>query len=373
MLDLNERQKFYSFLAAFFGGIVVVAWLAPGAFKSLSLAFALAYLFDPAVDWLQQRKIPRAISILIILLLVAGILTLVLSWLIPYLWREAVRFIQEAPELAEKALIKISGWGLLPEEMTRSLPELLKEIKERLLAGGWSTIKPVITGLLDATSGIVGSVLAIVSLVIIPVFFFFILKDIDNIRNSFFRFVPDPIEKWVRDYLQMVDGVLSGFIRGQIIVALCLAVLYSIGLGLTGIRFGVLIGVVAGLLFIIPFVGTVIGIAASAMILLVDSSGLGQVLGVAATFVISQSIESYILTPRIVGNRVGLNQLETLMVILIGGEMGGFAGLIIAIPAGGILKRTVQFLLPDKEGDGEGEVDEQLYTAAAQDTEEEDI
>jgi predicted PurR-regulated permease PerM len=253
--------------------------------------------------------------------------------------------------------------------MTQSIPELLKEIKGHLLAGGWSTIKPLVTGLLEATSGLVGSLLAIVSLVIIPVFFFFILKDIDNIRDAFYRFVPDPIEDWVRDYLQMVDGVLSGFIRGQIIVALSLAVLYSIGLGITGIRFGVLIGVVAGLMFIIPYVGTVIGVLASAMVLLVDFSGWGQVLGVLATFSIAQAIEGYVLTPRIVGNRVGLNQLETLIVILVGGEMGGLAGLIIAIPAGGILKRTIQFLLPDKPGEPEGEGDERLHMAGADDAE----
>ncbi len=371
MISLDEKQKFYSSLAAFFGGIIVIAWLAPGAFKSLALAFALAYLLDPAVDWLGHRKVPRVFSILVILVLAGGILALALSFLIPYLWSEAVQFIHEAPELAEKALVKISGWSLLPEEMTRSLPELLNEVKGRLLAGGWSTIKPLITGLLEATSGIVGSLLAIVSLVIIPVFFFFILKDIDEIRDSFYRFVPDPIEDWVRDYLKMVDGVLSGFIRGQIMVALSLAVLYSVGLGITGIRFGVLIGVVAGLLFIIPYVGTVIGILASAMVLLVDFSGWGQVMGVVATFGIAQAIEGYVLTPRIVGNRVGLNQLETLVVILVGGEMGGLAGLIIAIPAGGLLKKTFQFLMPDKPNaiENEGEKDERLYTAAAQDTE----
>jgi predicted PurR-regulated permease PerM len=368
MVDLNEKQKFYSFMAAFFGGIVVIAWMAPGAFKSLTLAFALAYLLDPAVDWLEKRNVPRVASILAILFLIAGFLALALSWLIPYLWKEAVQFIHEAPEIAEKALMKIAGWGLLPEEMTRSVPELLKEIKGQLLAGGWSTIKPLITGLFEATSGFAGGILAVVGLVIIPVFFFFILKDIDNIRNGFYSFVPDPIEDWVRDYLGMVDDVLSGFIRGQIMVALSLAVLYSIGLGISGIRFGVLIGVVAGLMFIIPYVGTVVGILASAMVLLVDFSGWGQVAGVAATFGIAQAIEGYVLTPRIVGNRVGLNQLETLVVILVGGEMGGLAGLIIAIPTGGILKRTIQFLLPDKpeEPGNEGEVEESdLYMAEA--------
>ena len=386
MINLNEKQKFSFFLGAFFGGIVLVAWMAPRAFTSLVLAFALAYLLDPAVDWMEKKNVPRVASILAILLLIAGVLALTLSFLIPYLWDEAVTFIHEAPELAEKALMKISQWGFLPVEMTRGVPELIEQVKFQLLAGGWSTIRPIVTGLLEATSGIVGSLLAIVSFVIIPVFFFFILRDIDRLHEGFYRFVPDSIEDWVRDYLGMIDDVLSGFIRGQIIVALSLAVLYSVGLGITGIRFGVLIGVVAGLLFIIPYVGTVIGILASVMVLLVDFSGWGQVLGVAATFAIAQAIEGYILTPRIVGNQVGLNQLETLVAILVGGEMAGLPGLIIAIPTGGILKKTGQFLLPDKEenginegemeesdlfmaeGEGEGEVDERLYIANGTET-----
>jgi predicted PurR-regulated permease PerM len=92
-------------------------------------------------------------------------------------------------------------------------------------------------------------------------------------------------------------------------------------------------------------------------------------MGVVATFGIAQAIEGYFLTPRIVGNRVGLNQLETLVVILVGGEMGGLAGLIIAIPAGGILKRTIQFLLPDKPEDPEGEREDLIYMAGTDDTE----
>ncbi|UCG38026.1 MAG: AI-2E family transporter, partial [bacterium] len=359
---MDEKRKFYTFIAAGFTAIVAVILLAPGAFKSLALAFALAYLLDPMVDWLEHRKVPRVLSILVILLLAAGTLALVLSFLVPYLWREAVQFVREAPELAEKALGKVAAWRLFPEEMTRSVPELLKEVKGRFLAGGWSTFRPLVTGLFRATSGVMGTILALVNVVIIPVFFFFFLKDLEAIKEAFYGFVPLSFRDRVRDYLVMVDGVLSGFIRGQILVALSLAVLYSLGLGLSGIRFGVLIGVVAGVLFIVPYVGTIVGILASAMVLMVDFSGWGQVLAVAATFAVAQAIEGYVLTPRIVGNRVGLNQLETLAVILVGGEMGGLGGLIIAIPTGGIIKKTISFLRPG-EAPVQGEVDERVYMA----------
>ena len=172
--------------------------------------------------------------------------------------------------------------------------------------------------------------------------------------QSFNDLLPPSRREPVGRYMAMVDGVLSGVIRGQIIVSLSLAVLYSLGLTLTGIRFGFLIGVVAGLLFIIPYVGTMIGIAASAVVLIVEFSGWGQVFGVAATFAVAQAIEGYLLTPRIVGNRVGLNQLETLAAILIGGEAGGFTGMVLAIPAGGILKKSFGlFLKSSRKSDGQ--------------------
>jgi predicted PurR-regulated permease PerM len=362
MVVLSERQKFNVYLAGGAATIIAVAVFASSAFKALVLAFALAYLLDPLVDYFEFRKVPRAFSILVILLIIACLLAVLLGMGIPYLWKQGIQFIKEAPALAEQALRKIAQWNLLPEEMTQSVPKLLEDLKNRLLSGGFETLKPLATGIFQATSGAVGILLGIIHLVIIPVFFFFILKDIDQLRESFYSFVPLSIRVQVRDYLGMIDGVLSGFIRGQIIVALCLAFLYALGLGITGIRFGVLIGVVAGLLFIIPYVGTILGILAATLVLIVDFSGWGQVIGVAATFGVAQIIEGYILTPRITGNRVGLNQLETLIVILVGGEMGGLAGLIIAIPAGGILKKTLEFLRPDNQ-EAEGERDDGLYMA----------
>ncbi len=365
MVDLTEKQKFKLFLTGSALSVVVAGFLAPGAFQALAFAFGLAYLLDPVVDFFEMRGVPRPVSVIVILLLIVGIFAIVLSLGIPYLWKQAVQFIREAPALAEQALGKIAKWNLLPEEMTRSVPGLLEDLKRRILAGGFDNIKPLAAGLFQATTGVVGILLGILHFVIIPVFFFFILKDIDRIHDGFNRFVPVSLRDQVNAYLVMVDGVLGGFIRGQILVALSLAVLYSIGLGLSGIRFGVLIGVVSGLLFIIPYVGTILGLLASTLVLIVDFSGWGQVIGVAATFGIAQAIEGYVLTPRVVGNRVGLKPLETLIAILVGGEIGGLPGLVIAIPTGGILKKTIAFLLPIESVE-DGERDDRVYVAEKQ-------
>ncbi len=365
MIALDERKKFFTFLAASLGAIIVIIWLAPGAFKALALSFGLAYLLDPLVDKLEEKNIPRSLSVLGILVLFILIVILAVSLVIPYLWQQGVGLVNEAPELAEKALEKLAGWGMVSETARLGVPQLLEELKGNLLAGGMDYVKPLASGLFKATSGLLGFVLAFVNLVIVPVFFFYMLRDIDLIRENIYHFVPDSVENSVRGYLGMADGVLGGFIRGQILVALCLAVLYSAGLLITGLRFGVVIGVTAGILSVIPYVGFLIGLLASAVVVLVDFSGWGLVFGVTATFGVSQLIEGYILTPRFVGNRVGLNPLETLIAVLVGGEMGGFAGLLIAIPAGGILKKTVILLKPVAP-EPEGEIDETVYMAEGQ-------
>jgi len=344
------NRKLYIFLAVLMAVVVLLAALAPGAFRTLVLAFALAYLMNPLVGFLEGKGVPRALSILSILIVVIGLIVLGLFLVIPFLLDQGITFARELPDLVQDAFEKIRQWAIwqsLGYEIPSTIEQTLEQLTSNLKDKGLSILTPALTAVFNVTSGVLGLILGMVSLVVIPVFFFFILKDLDAIEDGFFSFVPPPGREKVKNYLEMVDQVLGGFIRGQILVASALAVLYAVGLGITGIRFGVLIGVISGILFIIPYVGTIIGIVASGIVLIVDFSGWGQVLGVAATFVIAQSIESYILTPRITGDRVGLNQLETLISILIGGEIGGMTGLLVAIPAGGIIKKTFVMMKPD--------------------------
>lgn len=346
----TENRKLYLFLAGLLAVVVALAALAPGAFRTLVLAFALAYLMNPLVGFMERKGVPRALSILSIFLLIISLIVLGLVLVIPFLLEQGIAFARELPDLVQGAFEKIRQWAIwqsLGYEIPTTFQQTLEQLTSNMKDKGLGILTPALTAVFNVTSGIMVLILGIVSMVVIPVFFFFILKDLDGIENGFYSFVPPSGREKVKNYLEMVDQVLGGFIRGQILVASALAVLYAVGLGLTGIRFGVLIGVLAGIMFIIPYVGTILGIAACGIILIVDFSGWGQVLGVVAAFVIAQSIESYILTPRITGDRVGLNQLETLISILIGGEIGGLTGLLVAIPAGGIIKKTFVMLKPD--------------------------
>jgi len=349
----SDRKPFFLLLGVLGASLVVLVALAPGAATTLALSFSLAYLANPAVTWLEGRKVPRTAASLLVICLIAGIILAALLLFIPYFITQGIEFMEDLPGLVDSSLEKISQWRLW-DRMGITVPEDFSEAMSEISRGaggvGLSALKGALNALLGFTSGVMGVLLSLVSLVIVPVFVFFFLKDFDSLKVSFAEMLPESRRKSVGEYFAMVDDVLSGFIRGQIIVALCLAVLYSAGLTLTGIRFGFFIGVVAGLLFIVPYVGTIIGIVASAVVLIVDFSGWGQVFGVAATFAVAQAIEGYLLTPRIVGNRVGLNQLETLVAILIGGEAAGFVGMVLAIPGGGILKKSFLLFLRSSRG-----------------------
>jgi predicted PurR-regulated permease PerM len=356
-MTVDSDRKSFLLLAGVLGAaLIALLAFAPGAAAALALSFGFAYLANPLVSLLERRRLSRPAASLLVVFLIAAVVLVMLLLLLPYLITQGIEFMEDLPDLVDSSLKAVAQWRLwerigvsVPASITQAMSELSGSVGDV----GLSTLKSALGTILNVTSGVMGVLLSLVSLVIVPVFVFFFLKDFNTLKASFFGMLPESRRKPVARYFAMVDDVLSGFIRGQIMVALSLAVLYSIGLSLTGIRF--LIGVVAGLLFIIPYVGTMIGIAASAVVLIVDFSGWGQVFGVAATFAIAQAIEGYVLTPKIVGNRVGLNQLETLVAILVGGEAGGFAGMVMAIPAAGILKKSFGLFLEASREKGEEE------------------
>ena len=147
------------------------------------------------------------------------------------------------------------------------------------------------------------------------------------------RWRPDAAKR-----LDQADGVFSGYLRGQMLVASILAGLYCVGLSLLGIRFGIVIGLLAGFLNIVPYVGLLTGLTLSLTMAAVDFAGWGRLVGVLAVFGACQFAEGAFITPRVVGDKVGLSPLESIIALILGGEFGGLAGLVLAIPVAGTLK-----------------------------------
>jgi predicted PurR-regulated permease PerM len=205
------------------------------------------------------------------------------------------------------------------------LPDLVKKISPDARAA----IQGYLTG---AFSSGLGLVLKIFNLALLPIFTFFLLRDWDRLIASVDDLVPPRYRVTVRRVAREVDLRLGGFVQGQITVALVLAVLYSIGLRIVGIDLAYLVGISAGLLFVVPYLGTVLGIVISVVLSILKFGFDGHLIGVAAAFAIPQAIEGWFLTPRIMGNKVGLHPMVIMVALIVGGNLMGVWGMLVAIP-----------------------------------------
>lgn len=324
------------------GGAALVLWLGWTLYDTLFpvfLGFALAYAFDPLADWLQRRKLGREAAAIGILSAVALLAAAALALAIPPLLSEARQFVLDFPRYASAAHDRLAAFlEPLGVPLPADKDALMERLRTWLQGVSVSALSPVGTYAGRFFSGAAGTLTGLLNLIIVPVVFFYFLRDIDLFRPRLLSLVPPRHRASAERWLDEADRVFSGYIRGQITVALILAVIYSAGLSLVGIRFGLLIGIFSGLLNIVPYLGVALGLGISLVMTAVDFSGWGSVIGVLAVFAAAQGLEGFVITPRIVGDKVGLSPVETIVALIVGGEWGGMPGMILAIPVAGCLK-----------------------------------
>jgi predicted PurR-regulated permease PerM len=315
------------------------------------LAMLIAYLLDPVVDWFEQRKLSRTIGIFLCLL--AGILCLFVFVLFLF---PTVRHIIERITTGVPQLILMLETRALPWAEETFGWDAPASIDEALTQYG-SQIEGMIPGALAWTTGALGDVWArtgaivasILNLVLVPIFTFFFLRDFDRMKAAAREYLPQHNREWVLERFRLVDGVVGAWFRGQLQVAAIIGVLYAVGLGFTfgitgvGATSGIAIGLVSGLLNIIPYFGFAVGAVLAVMLAILDWNGGMPLLGVLITFAIVQGLEGYIITPRIVGEKIGLSPVLVIIVLLVGGELLGLLGFLLALPVAGALG----VLMPD--------------------------
>ncbi len=306
------------------------------------LAFGLAYALDPIADWLEKRGVPRTLAVGGLMGAAAGVMLLLALLILPGLVAQAAELSRHLPDYLELAAARASEWAGrwgLPVPHTQA--EMVQRLKEWLRGVSWGALLPVGRFVGRFFSSAAGMLVGALNLVVVPVVFFYFLRDISLIRRATIRLAPVRLQKEFTRRLDQADRVFSGYMRGQLFVALVLAALYSGGLGIAGVRFGVVIGAVSGLLNIVPYVGVLAGMGLSLVMVAVDGQGMPGLAGVLIVFGIAQFLEGFVITPRLVGDRVGLGTVETIVALMVGGEMGGLAGLVLAIPVAGCLKTYI--------------------------------
>ena len=309
-------------------------------FLQLFIAFALAYILNPAVLFLEDRRVNRIISILIVFItaLVACcgftlFLAISISGELSNMQLNLPAYAQHLYEITPATIKSYLGIET-PAKLAVRLNELLQQARD--LAPG--LLKPLLAFLQMAFSSTVGLILAILGYFIIPVYLFYLLADWPQLKRFLDSFIPERLLSCYHEKLGEVDMVLSGFIRGQLAVCAILAVLYSIGLYFIGIDLAIAIGTLAGITFIIPYVGTIIGILLSVAMAFLKFHDILHPLLCLGWFALIQGLEGMIITPRVVGKTVGLHPLVAIVALLIGGQIFGLMGMQLAVPVTAVLQ-----------------------------------
>jgi len=309
-------------------------------FLQLFIAFALAYILNPAVIFLESKRVNRIVSILIVFCTALVVCSGFTVFLVVSISGELSNMQLNLPGYAQH-LYEImpdsikSGLGI---ETHDKLALRLNELVQQARGMSPDLVKPLLNFLQKAFSSTIGLILAILGYFIIPVYLFYLLADLPQLKQFVESFIPERYRGSYAEKLGAVDTVLSGFIRGQLSVCAILAVLYSIGLYFIGIDLAIAIGTLAGITFIIPYVGTVIGIVLSVFMAFLKFHDILHPLLCLGWFSLVQGLEGMVITPRVVGTSVGLHPLVAIVALLIGGQMFGLMGMLLAVPVTAVLQ-----------------------------------
>jgi predicted PurR-regulated permease PerM len=256
-------------------------------------------------------------------------MTILVAVLVPLVADDAARFAHEVPALAGRATAWLRAQGLeIPHDWQSLVSEWGEKLRD-MLAGAVQAILGSVYALFD---GVVTFLFGFLNLLIVPVFAFYFLMDWKAIQARTKELIPPRHRELVLATGAEIDTVVSSWVRGQLTLVMVQAVLYPIALSIVGIQLAVPIGVLAGLLTIIPYVGGIIGAILSIAMALLGWDGPGQLIGVVIVFVIMNILEGFVLTPILVGRKVGLSDAWALVAVLAGGELLGFVGVLLAIP-----------------------------------------
>ncbi len=312
----------------------------------LAIAGIIAYLLDPIVDFLERKRIPRTWSILLVFLAGIVLVALVVSTVVPKLVSESQQLIQRIPDDASKAVkwaqdwMQRSSWGVKASEAWKT--DFGSDI-----AGWLQKILPVVSDwLFNQASRVASWMGLVVGLSLVPVYLFYFLKEKKGISTQWTNYLPVQ-NSWIKDelvfVLKSINDYLIVFFRAQFLVAMCDGVLLMIGFSIFGLNYAMLLGLVAGMLSIIPFLGVSLSIIPIVILAAVQFNDWQHPAGIAGVFIVVHLLEGYVISPKIMGDRVGLHPLTIIIAVMVGTAlMGGILGGLLAIPLTAAL-RVVMF------------------------------
>jgi predicted PurR-regulated permease PerM len=323
--------------------LLIVARLR-GVVTPFAIAIVLAYLFNPVVKALVRRGLRRPVALLLIYLVFLVVVGIGIGLLVPRIVIDLTRLAEFLPgyfaQLQQMAydLQEQYSQVQLPQAVRQAVDDAFLALQGRLLG----SVSAAVTGILGVFSTLFNLMAAVV-------LSYYLIRDAASIRAGIGRLVRAPERQHAMAVLSRIDKVVAGFVRGQLTIALIVGVLIAAALWLLGVRFAVILGIVAGVANVIPYFGPVIGAIPALAVTVTVSPALA--LKVLAAFIIVQQIDGQLLSPRILSKSVGLHPVVVIFALLTGYQLFGVLGMIAAVPVAGILRILLDLWLADRDGD----------------------
>ena len=332
--------------------LIIIAGIVIGSrviLVPLLSSFALAYMLEPLVEILERRGWSRTAAVLATLAMATVALILALIFVIPSIWSQLVRSYEQLPNALEAGhrvidpmIAKLKTASPPVYEFLQSWLQKVRSPEQQAQIGATigSWLQGGLLKLVTATS-------SLFDLLLIPFFVFYLLSDYLKMRARIERLIPPRYRATGRGLLSQINSVLSAYVRNQVLIAFVMGLLYSFGFAVLRVPLALTIGMISGFLNFVPYLGTLTGLVLAVSFTALDGAGPGRLIGVVAVFAIVQSVEGYYLTPKLLGKSLNLHPLVVLLGLVIGGNLFGLLGIILAVPV--IAAATVILRFLDEE------------------------
>jgi predicted PurR-regulated permease PerM len=338
---MSDSQKWLTLVLTSVVGVLFYL-LAPILMPFVA-GFLLAYLGNPIVDRLSRWKIPRVVSVFIVFFVITLVFLILMGILVPGIKNQIVYLNTKMPDFIKWINTQALPW--IEHTFQIDTKHIDIAALTETLSNSWQEAGSLVGQVISkvATSGLnIAGFLA--SLALIPIVTFYLMLDWNNLVKHIAELLPRQIEGRAKALAKECDDVLGAFFRGQLMVMICLSIVYAVGLKIVGLDIAIIVGLIAGLGSFIPYFGFTIGIIIATIAAIFQFQEWLPLFWVWTVFGIGQFIENWVLIPYLVGNKVGLHPVAVIFAVLAGGQLFGFFGMLLAIPIASVIVVLMRFM-----------------------------
>jgi predicted PurR-regulated permease PerM len=347
MLSMTPRRKRLILWLALAAITAFLLWAARAVLLPYILGLVLAYLLLPVVNWLSHRmpkklrdwRVARPVSIILTYLVLISLIVGIFAFFVPVVIEQAQILIDNWPQLSEdvRQLWEESlGWYStnIPEDWGQTIETNLRDLADDIVTA-------IQRGIVATVRTVAGTVGFVIGLVVIPFWLFYVLHDESELKEGVAHILPLQARPDASCAVRLVDDTLSAYIRGQLLLVLFVGGMATIAMFIIGVPFAIVLGVIAGMFEILPYIGPILGAIPAILVALVSDPI--SALWTAIAFFSIQQVENLILVPRIAGESVQLHPAVVMVVLVVGNELGGFLGMIVAVPIAAIIRDLFKY------------------------------